>query len=53
VSGPVTTNTQTVTSTTTVTNSSVPGWAYGGMAALLVAGLAVGYVIKRPPTSKP
>jgi hypothetical protein len=32
----------------TQTNSVIPGWAYGLMAVLLVAGLAIGYVLKRP-----
>ncbi len=67
VTGPVTTvtntatSTQTVTSvttqlgptTTTQTSSSVPTWAYAIMILLLIAGLAVGYAIKRPSVSKP
>jgi thermopsin len=54
VSGPATavtntaTSTQTVTSTATQTSSSVPAWAYAIMVILLIAGLAVGYAIKRP-----
>jgi hypothetical protein len=44
-------STQTVTSTTTQTSSSVPTWAYATMAVLLIAGLAVGYIIKRPSVS--
>jgi hypothetical protein len=43
------TATQTTTSTVTNTSSVIPGWAYGAMAALLLIGLAVGYVVKRPP----
>ncbi|MGA2665455.1 MAG: hypothetical protein ABSF83_10965 [Nitrososphaerales archaeon] len=42
------TATQISTSTVTQTNSVIPGWAYGLMAVLLVAGLAIGYVLKRP-----
>ncbi len=47
------TATQTVTSTTTQISSSVPSSAYATMAVLLIAGLAIGYVIKRPSVSKP
>ncbi len=46
------TATQTVISTTTQTSSSVPSWAYAAMVVLLIAGLAVGYMIKRPSVSK-
>ena len=50
--GPTTTITSTQTVSyyppTTTISSSVPVWAYGVMAVLLVVGLAVGYVIKRP-----
>jgi protein-S-isoprenylcysteine O-methyltransferase Ste14 len=42
------TATQTATSTVTQTNSTTPGWAYGVMVVLLLAGLAIGYVVKRP-----
>jgi protein-S-isoprenylcysteine O-methyltransferase Ste14 len=44
------TATQISTSTVTQTNSAIPSWAYAAMAILLLAGLAVGYVVKRPPT---
>lgn len=40
------------TSMVTETNSVVPTWAYGVMFALLIVGLAIGYVVRRPP-SKP
>jgi hypothetical protein len=50
----------TVTSTTTflappglVPGPSVPQWAYAAMAFLLIAGLVIGYAIRRPPASKP
>jgi hypothetical protein len=46
------TTTQTATSTTTRSSSSVPTWAYATMALLLIVGLAVGYIIKRPSVSK-
>ena len=49
VTGPTTT----VTSTQTVTLSTIPTWAYATMAAFLIAGVAVGYVLKRPPTTSP
>jgi predicted GH43/DUF377 family glycosyl hydrolase len=56
VTGPTTTVTSTQTvgyyPPTTPISSSVPTWAYAVMAVLLVVGLAVGYVIKRPPKSK-
>jgi hypothetical protein len=32
----------------TQTTSVIPNWAYGAMAVLLVIGLAIGYVVKRP-----
>jgi len=35
------------------TSSSVPMWVYATMAVLLIVGLAVGYVIRRPSVSKP
>jgi hypothetical protein len=38
----------TVTSTLTQTTSTTPGWAYGVMVVLLLIGLAIGYVVKRP-----
>ncbi|MGA2664737.1 MAG: hypothetical protein ABSF83_07320 [Nitrososphaerales archaeon] len=44
------TATQVSTSTVTQTTSGVPDWIYGAMAVLLLAGLAAGYVLKRPPT---
>jgi hypothetical protein len=47
------TSTTTTTSTVTKTNSVVPTWAYGIMAVLLIAGLAVGYVVRRPSLPKP
>jgi hypothetical protein len=55
ITGPTstTTATQTVVSTTTQSSSSVPTWAYATMVVLLIAGLTVGYFIKRPPVNKP
>jgi len=44
------TTTQTATTTLVQTTSIIPDWAYGVMAILLILGLAVGYVVKRPPT---
>ena len=38
----------TATSTVTQTTSAIPGWAYGVMVVLLLVGLAIGYVVKRP-----
>jgi high-affinity Fe2+/Pb2+ permease len=32
----------------TQTTSTTPGWAYGGMVLLLLVGLVIGYVVKRP-----
>jgi uncharacterized membrane-anchored protein YhcB (DUF1043 family) len=32
----------------TQTTSVIPSWAYAAMAVLLLAGLAIGYVVKRP-----
>ncbi len=54
VTGPGTTatTTHTVTSTTTQSSSSVPAWAYAAMIVLLIAGLAVGYIIKRASVGK-
>lgn len=49
-SGQVATVTQTATSTVTQTTSAIPDWAYGLMVVLLLAGLAIGYVVKRPQT---
>lgn len=46
------TSTTTTTSMVTETSSVVPTWTYGVMFALLIVGLAIGYVVKRPP-SKP
>jgi len=46
------TSTTTTTSIVTETNSVVPTWAYGVMFVLLIVGLAIGYVVRRPP-SKP
>jgi hypothetical protein len=43
-----TTTTQTVTQTATAF-SSLPGWSYALMAVLLLAGLGLGYVLKRAP----
>jgi cobalamin biosynthesis Mg chelatase CobN len=40
------TSIQTVTSTVTQTSSVIPDWAYGAMVVLLLAGVAVGYVVK-------
>jgi protein-S-isoprenylcysteine O-methyltransferase Ste14 len=42
------TSTSTRISTLTQTSSSIPEWAYGVMAVLLIVGLAIGYVVKRP-----
>jgi predicted S18 family serine protease len=42
------TSTQTTTSTVTQTTSTVADWAYGAMVILLLIGLAISYVIKRP-----
>jgi hypothetical protein len=57
VTGPTTTvtSTQTVSyyPTTTPVASSVSAWAYAAMAVLLIAGLAAGYVLRRPPKGKP
>jgi len=56
VTRPVTTTvttTQTATSTTTRSSSSVPTWAYAAMAVLLIVGLAVGYIVRRPSASTP
>jgi hypothetical protein len=39
--------TNTATSTITQTTSSIPDWAYGVMVVLLLAGLAIGYVVRR------
>jgi hypothetical protein len=46
----IATETSLVTTTrlVTETNSIVPNWAYGVMAALLIVGLAIGYVVRRP-----
>lgn len=58
VTQPVTT-TMITTWTTTSTTTATPGpldlstWAYATMAVLLIVGLAVGYLIKRPSASKP
>ncbi|MGD0477555.1 MAG: hypothetical protein ABSB29_05245 [Nitrososphaerales archaeon] len=52
--GTTMTTTQTTTSTTTKACATcVPTWAYATMVVLLIAGLAVGYIIKRPLVSKP
>jgi hypothetical protein len=40
--------TNTSTSTVTQTTSAIPGWAYAAMVVLLLIGLAIGYVVKRP-----
>jgi hypothetical protein len=32
----------------TQTTSTTPGWAYGAMVLLLLIGLAIGYIVKRP-----
>jgi hypothetical protein len=42
------TTTQTAISTVTQTTSTTPGWAYGAMVLLLLIGLAIGYIVKRP-----
>jgi cobalamin biosynthesis Mg chelatase CobN len=54
ITGPTSTTatTQTVTSTTSQSSSSVPTWAYATMVVLLIVGVAVGYVVKRPSASK-
>lgn len=41
------------TATTTHTSPSVPVWAYAVMVILLFAGLAIGYVMKKPPVNEP
>ena len=46
-------STTTTPTVATETSSVVPIWAYGAMAALLIAGLAIGYVIRRPPRRRP
>jgi carbohydrate-binding DOMON domain-containing protein len=48
VTGPASTVTNTATSTVTQTTSSIPDWTYGAMVVLLILGLAIGYVVKRP-----
>lgn len=55
VTGPGTTVTTTrnVTSTVTQDTSSVPTWAYATMVVLLIVGLAVGYIVRRPRAPKP
>jgi len=55
VPGPTSTTTSTTTATTTSvraaaqTAPTVPGWAYALMGVFLVAGLAVGYAVRRRP----
>jgi protein-S-isoprenylcysteine O-methyltransferase Ste14 len=39
--------TNTATSTVTQTTSVIPDWAYAVMVFLLLAGLAIGYVVMR------
>jgi len=51
ITGP--TSTTTTTSLVIKTNSILPTWAYGIMAVLLIVGVAVGYIIRRPSLSKP
>jgi hypothetical protein len=46
------TTTQTATTTVMQKTSSIPGWAYGVMVLLLLIGLAIGYVVKRPPVKQ-
>jgi|GEM_PF-5804365 hypothetical protein len=41
------------TSTTTQDTPSVPKWAYATVVVLLIVGLALGYIVKRPSVSKP
>jgi hypothetical protein len=36
----------------TQTSSTIPSWAYGAMVLLLLIGLAIGYVVKRPPVKQ-
>ena len=52
ITAPGTTSTSTMTSTEVSTNvqttSTVPGWAYAAMGVLLVGGMAVGFVARRP-----
>jgi len=45
------TSTTTALSTTVQTTSTVPGWAYAAMVVFLMAGGAVGYLVKRRPSS--
>jgi hypothetical protein len=52
VTGPGSTVTNTATSTVTQTTSSIPGWSYAVMAVLLLVGLAIGFVVKRPSIKK-
>ncbi len=55
--GAISTTTSTTTATTTSVSAAVqtaptvPGWAYDLMGLFLVAGLAVGYVVRRAPGS--
>jgi phospholipase C len=53
VTGPTTTrtSTQVVPLNVTENTSAVPAWVYATMALLLIIGLSVGYVVKRPPRS--
>jgi hypothetical protein len=46
-----TTSTTTEVSTAAQTTSTMPGWAYALMGVLLVAGITVGYVVRRGPAS--
>jgi hypothetical protein len=46
------TSTGTATSTATNSSSAIPDWAYGLMAVLLLIGLAIGYVVRRPAPGK-
>jgi protein-S-isoprenylcysteine O-methyltransferase Ste14 len=46
------TSTATQVSTVTQTTSTTPDWVYGAMVVLLLAGLAIGYVVKRPSIQK-
>ena len=50
--GTIVTTTQTVMSTTQGT-ASMSIWVYATMVLLLIVGLAVGYIIKRPSVNKP
>ena len=51
-SSTATTTLTTSTTSTTKSATPVPTWAYAAVVVLLIAGLTVGYIIKRPSVSK-